>query len=182
MILIAAGLSMDSFAVSVTSGMIIKKFKLHNVTKISVFFAFFQGLMPLIGWFAGIGVHKYIESFDHWLAFVLLLFLGCKMLFEGLKKEEEKKDFNPLDNLVLSGLSIATSIDALIIGINFALLGTEIIRPVVIIALTTFLFSFIGVWSGIKFGNRYNFRAEIIGGIVLIGIGLKILMEHTILK
>lgn len=176
-ILIAIGLSMDSLAVSIASGVTIKYFKLKNVFKIAIFLAMFQGLMPVVGWAAGIGFKQYIESYDHWIAFLLLSFLGVKMIVDG-NKEDEKNPCNPLKMAVLIGLSIATSIDALAVGVSFAFLNISIITPVLIIGLTTFLVSVSGLYLGIKIGAKYDFKIELIGGIILIGIGIKILIEH----
>jgi manganese efflux pump family protein len=178
-ILIAIGLSMDSLAVSIASGVSIKCFKIKDILKIAFFLAIFQGIMPLVGWFAGVGFKQYITEIDHWIAFGLLSYLGIKMIIDGFKSNQEK-DCNPLKFPVLIGLSIATSIDALAVGISFAFLNISILIPVLIIGITTFLFSFLGVLVGIRFGQKYNFRIEIIGGIILVGIGVKILLEHTI--
>jgi len=177
---IALGLSMDSLAVSVASGISIKFFKLKNVFKIAFFLAFFQGIMPLIGWSAGIGFKHYITPFDHWVAFGLLLFLGIKMIVDGYKNPDGENGCNPLKMAVLLGLSIATSIDALAVGISFAFLDISIITPILIIGITTFLVSLSGILIGIHFGKKFNLRIELIGGIILIGIGIKILLEHTL--
>lgn len=181
-ILIAIGLSMDSLAVSIASGISIKFFKLKNVTKIALYLAFFQGIMPLIGWSAGIGFKHYITAFDHWIAFGLLLFLGIKMIIDGYKDIDDKTNCNPLKMAVLLGLSVATSIDALVVGVSFAFLDVSIISPVFIIGLITFIVSFVGVLFGIRFGKKFNLKIELIGGIILIGIGTKILIEHTLLS
>ncbi len=141
--------------------------------------AFFQALMPLIGWLAGSSFQHYIESFDHWVAFILLLAIGSKMIYEGVKhKNKEKKSFFPASNLMLTGMAIATSIDALIVGIGFGLLEVSIIIPVLIIGGLTFLFSASGVLLGNKIGIRYNSGLEIFGGIILAGLGINILVDH----
>jgi len=176
-ILIAIGLSMDSFAVSVTNGLTIRDLNVKRIITISFSLAIFQALMPLIGWFAGIGIEKYIKEFDHWIAFLLLSFIGVKMIYEGLKKKDIEKD-TELKILVLIGQSFATSIDAFAVGISFAFLNLSIITPVLIIGLITFIVSIIGLQLGKYFGKRIRKSAEIIGGIVLLGIGFKILIEH----
>lgn len=181
-ILIALGLSMDSLAVSITCGMILKRFQIKHILRISLFMGLFQGIMPLIGYMAGISFQKYIESFDHWIAFGLLTYLGGKMLYEGIcSKDEDAKSIDPTKAVTLLGLAIATSIDALAVGLSFALLKIEVIEPVIIIGFTTFLLSFIGAAFSSKFGHRINLKMEIIGGIILIGIGIKILVEHLFL-
>jgi len=176
-ILISIGLSMDSFAVSVTNGLTIRDLNVKRIITISFSLAIFQALMPLIGWFAGIGIVKYIKEFDHWIAFLLLSFIGAKMIYEGLKKNDIEKD-TELKILVLIGQSFATSIDAFAVGISFAFLNLSIITPVLIIWLITFIVSIIGLQLGKYFGKRIRRSAEIFGGIVLLGIGFKILIEH----
>jgi len=177
LILIAVGLSMDSFAVSVTNGLTIRNLNVKRILTISFFLAFFQSLMPLIGWFAGIGIEKYIKEFDHWIAFLLLLLIGGKMIYEGLQKNDSEKD-TELKILTLIGQSFATSIDAFAVGISFAFLNLSIITPVLLIGLVTFLASILGLQLGKYFGKRIGKSVEIFGGIVLIGIGVKILIEH----
>jgi manganese efflux pump family protein len=178
-LLIAIGLSIDSFAISVSSGLNIRRFKIRKVLRISFFLAMFQAVMPVLGWFAGSGIEKSIKAFDHWIAFTLLTLLSVKMFYEGLKKEEDKKYFNPIKWSNLVSMSIATSIDALVIGLSFGLLHSKIFIPVVIIGITTFIISFTGVYIGVSFRKRYNVsRIEILGGLILLGIGIKILIEH----
>ncbi len=176
-IIIAIGLSMDSFAVSVINGLTIKELNAKRILLISFSLAFFQALMPLIGWFAGIGIEKHIKEYDHWIAFLLLTFIGVKMIYEGLKKNDAEKD-TELKILTLIGQSFATSIDAFAVGISFAFLNLSIITPVLIIGLITFVVSIIGLQLGKCFGKKIGKSVEIFGGMVLIGIGLKILIEH----
>ena len=176
-ILIAIGLSMDSFAVSVTNGLTIRNLNVKRILTISFSLAIFQALMPLIGWFAGIGVEGYIKDFDHWIAFVLLFFIGVKMVYEGFTKDETAKD-SELQILVLIGQSFATSIDAFAVGLSFALLDISIVTPVLIIGIITFGVSLIGLQLGKYFGKKIGKSVEIFGGIVLMGIGFKILIEH----
>ncbi len=176
-ILIAIGLSMDSFAVSVTNGLTIKDLNVKKVLLISFSLAFFQAMMPLIGWFAGIGIEESIKEYDHWIAFGLLSFIGVKMIYEGLQKDKSEKDIE-LKILTLIGQSFATSIDAFAVGISFAFLSLSIVTPVLVIGLVTFMASIIGLQLGKYIGKRAGKSVEILGGIVLLGIGFKILMEH----
>ena len=176
-ILIAGGLSMDSFAVSIANGLTIKELNAKRILLISFSLAIFQALMPLAGWFAGIGIEKYIKEIDHWIAFALLTIIGLKMIYEGIKKNDIKKD-SELKILTLIGQSFATSVDAFVVGISFALLNVSIIKPILIIGIITFAFSLIGLQLGKYFGKRLGKTVEIFGGIVLIGIGTKILIEH----
>ncbi|MCY6485558.1 manganese efflux pump MntP family protein [Clostridium aestuarii] len=179
-IFIAFGLAMDAFAVSITSGIIIKNLKIKNALKISFYFGGFQALMPLIGWAIASKFRNYIIIFDHWIAFIFLGLIGGKMIYEAITSKEDKATFNPLKDTVLLFLAIATSIDALIVGISFALLKVFIIEAISIIGLITFVISFVGVLIGKKCGELLKKRAEITGGIVLILIGTKTLIEHLI--
>ena len=174
--LIGVGLSMDAFAVSICKGLSMKKIKKRDVFIIALFFGGFQALMPFIGWFLGKGFESYITSIDHWIAFILLGIIGGKMLIDGIKAEddEETGEFK-LDLKELFLLAIATSIDALAVGITFTFLNYPIVECMSIIGCTTFIISFIGVYIGKIFGSKYEHKAEIAGGIILIVIGLKIL-------
>lgn len=178
---IALGLSMDAFAVSVTSGITIKNLKIRHAAKIAFFFGFFQLIMPVAGWLAGLSLRNFISGLDHWLAFGLLGFVGGKMIWESFKMgpETENKP-NPLDFAVLLMLSIATSIDALAVGLTFSFLNVSIAMPVLIIGLVTFLMSLAGVFIGERFGHIFENKIETAGGIILTGIGVKILLEHTL--
>jgi len=169
---------MDSFAVSVTSGLMIKKVNLSGFLKFCFVLALFQAMMPVIGWLLGKELKVYIESSDHWIAFSLLLLIGGKMIWEGSKKGEKKKKFDPLNNIILLGLGLATSIDALVVGLSFGFLDVTIIYPVLIIGITTFVITVCGLFLGGKLHKGVNLRIEIFGGIVLIGIGIKILIQH----
>ncbi len=175
--LIAIGLCFDSFAVSVSTGLIIKDIKISQTLKVATFLGFFQALMPFLGWLVGKKLKEYIANFDHWIAFALLLIIGGKMIFESMKNEEEKT-FNPLKIIVLIGISIATSIDAFVVGITFGLLNISILLAVLIIGFVTFSVGILGIYIGRKTGNRFGNKMEIFGGIVLILIGIKILIEH----
>jgi putative Mn2+ efflux pump MntP len=176
-IFIAVGLSMDSFAVSISNGLTLRNLNLSKSILIASSLAFFQAMMPLLGWFAGNGVEEYIQEIDHWVAFILLAFIGGKMVYEGLQKGEEISA-TELNGFTLIGQSIATSIDAFAVGISFAVLGYEITKTVIIIGLVTFIFSMLGLQLGKLFGKRLGKSVEIFGGLVLIGIGVKILFEH----
>jgi len=180
-VLIAIGLSMDSFAISLTNGLTIRDLNVERTLTISFSLAVFHTIMPLIGWFAGISIEKYITEFGHWVAFLLLSFIGLKMIYEGIKKKTAVMD-SELKILTLIGQSFATSIDALAVGISFALLKLSIIKPILIIGLITFLVSLIGLQVGKYIGKRIGKTAVVFGGIVLVGIGLKILLEHLYLQ
>lgn len=183
--LIGVGLSMDAFAVAITKGITMKELNVKNAVKIAGFFGIFQGIMPLIGWLVGVRFSVYVEKFDHWIAFILLAFIGGKMVYEAYKNEDEcavavvsdKEEVLNYKELLL--LAIATSIDALAVGVSFAFLQVEIIKSVILIGITTFAISFIGVVMGRKLGCLFQKGAEIFGGIILMLIGLKILFEHT---
>lgn len=170
-------LSMDAFAVSVTKGITLKKIDLLKATKIAFSFALFQGIMPLIGWLFGINFELYIRSIDHWIAFFLLSFLGLKMIVEIIKSDDNSST-SYLDNKELIVLSIATSIDALAVGITFAFLNIDIISVCISISTITFLVCFIGILIGKKIGSVFKDYAQIIGGVILILIGLNILNNH----
>lgn len=182
-IFIAIGLAADSFAVSVSSGAIIEKLRLRHAMRIALFFGFFQGLMPWVGWKIGSLAAVFIRSVDHWLAFVILSFIGGKMIYESRKLTEDvEKTVNPLHLYVLFSLAIATSIDALAVGVTFSFLDISIIEPVVIIGIVTFIFSLAGTYIGEFFGHVFEDKIELAGGVILIGIGCKILIEHTLLQ
>jgi putative Mn2+ efflux pump MntP len=181
-LLIAIGLSMDSLAVSIAAGTLSCKVKNYKrlFLKLALYMGFFQGFMPLVGWLIGSTFHKQIESFDHWIAFILLFLIGGKMILEGIKGNPEEKKMNCNSHKTLIFLALATSIDALAVGVSFAMLDISILFPVIIIGITTLIFSLIGSFFGFKFGNKMNLKIEIIGGLILIGVGLKILLEHTL--
>ncbi|NJM87051.1 MAG: manganese efflux pump [Hydrococcus sp. RU_2_2] len=180
MVLMALGLSADAFAVSMSSGLLIKNIKLNKALKIALFFGGFQALMPLIGWAAGLTFRDFFEQFDHWIIFILLGFLGVKMIYEALQDEEEKK-FNPLDPYTLLLLATATSLDALAAGLGLSVIKTPIILAVTAIGFITFSLCFIGVFIGHKFGSLFSQKVEILGGVILIFIGSKILLEHLMI-
>ena len=179
-IFIAFGLAMDAFAVSITSGLAIKHLKINNALKIAIFFGAFQAIMPLIGWLAGLTLRDFISGIDHWIAFGILSFIGCKMIYESIKIKSYQKEINPLNVYVLLILSIATSIDALAIGLSFAFLKIFIVTPAIVIGAVTFLLSFLGTFVGNRFGHFFENKIEIAGGLILIVIGIKILIEHLV--
>ena len=177
-ILIAVGLSMDAFAVSVCKGLKMKTIDYGRTLLIGLFFGGFQAIMPLIGWLVGFKFQRHIESFDHWIAFLLLAFIGGKMIYESFKPDEDDSP-DTLNISELFILAIATSIDALAVGIAFAMLkDINIFFSVAVIGLITFILSVIGVLAGNKFGAVYKNKAELAGGIILVILGLKILLEH----
>ena len=181
------GLSMDAFAISLAKGFCIKDQASKKALKVSLFFGIAQGVMPLIGWFLGSYFENYIKSIDHWVAFILLCFIGGKMLYESFcGKEEEPLDCDihgdDFKNKDLFVLAIATSIDALAVGVSFALLSVDIFQASSIIAILTGIICFIGVYLGKVFGNLFNKYAEILGGSLLIVMGIKILFEHIFLS
>lgn len=179
--LIGAGLAMDAFAVSVCKGLCMKKVDKKQTLIIGLFFGGFQALMPSVGWTLGTQFEQYIVSIDHWIAFILLSFIGGKMIREALSKEEEETcgaNGGKLDLKELLILAVATSIDALAVGITFAFLKYPIVEAVSIIGVLTFFIAVAGVYIGNIFGSKYKKKAELAGGTILVLIGLKILMEH----
>jgi putative Mn2+ efflux pump MntP len=177
-LLIAAGLSMDSLAVSIAGGAVIRDCRLRHVFKIALVMALFQGGLTWIGYLLGTGFEQYITSFDHWIAFGLLSYLGVRMICEEVTEKDDKRTFNLLNNKTLIGMSLATSIDALAVGLSIAMLGNPIAWQALIIGLGTFVASALGIYTGSHFGKRINLRSYLIGGIILIAIGVKILAEH----
>lgn len=177
--LVATGLAMDAFAVSVCKGLCMDKINYKQTAIIALFFGGFQGIMPLLGWLLGTQFEQYITKYDHWIAFGLLTLIGGKMIYEALKPDEEEIVCTvSLDIKELFVLAIATSIDALAVGITFAFLQVNIVWAVLLIAGITFVIAFLGVIIGNKFGAKYKNKAELAGGIILILIGLKIVLEH----
>ena len=179
LLLIAVGLSMDAFSVSICKGLTTKRFSWRMALVCGLWFGFFQALMPTIGYFLGAQFQEFIEAYDHWIAFGLLFLIGANMIREAVWGEkEEGKDNDSLDFKTMFLLAIATSIDALAVGVSFACIQVKLWSSVVIIGITTFLFSVLGVKIGHVFGSKYEKSAGILGGIILILIGLKILLEH----
>ena len=181
LVLIAVGLSMDAFAVSICRGLGMRELNMRTAAVLALFFGGFQALMPLIGWALGTQFMWLIEPVDHWVAFVLLAFIGGKMLWEALHEEEDEvagEDTSRIDLREFLVLAVATSIDALAAGISFAALNVDIVASVSLIGVITFCLSFVGVAVGHYFGARYEKPASVVGGVVLILIGLKVLLEH----
>ena len=179
LLLIAIGLSMDAFSVSVCKGLTTKRFSWRMALICGLWFGFFQILMPTIGYFLGAQFQEFIEAYDHWIAFGLLFLIGANMIREAVWGKEEKGEGNgALDFKTMFLLAIATSIDALAVGVSFACIQVKIWSSVLVIGLTTFAFSVLGVKIGNVFGTKYEKSAGIIGGIILILIGLKILLDH----
>ena len=176
LLLIAVGLSMDAFAVSVCKGLSVKKVGVKHAALAGLYFGGFQFLMPVIGYLLGFRFESVIESIDHWVAFVLLAFIGGNMIKESFGKAEELNDDFGVKTMLL--MAIATSIDALAVGITFAFLEVQILPAAGLIGVTTFLLSFVGIYIGNAFGARYKSKAELAGGIILVLIGVKILLEH----
>lgn len=177
LILLSIGLGMDACAVSICKGLKMKTIDCRYTVLIALFFGGFQGMMPLIGWALGKQFAKYIENVDHWIAFVLLLIIGIKMISEAFQKEQDSCPIS-YDIKELFILAVATSIDALAVGVSFAFLKTNILLAVSLIGVITFILSLLGVAVGNRFGIRYKSKAELLGGVILIAIGVKILMEH----
>lgn len=184
--MLAVALAMDCFTVSIVSGVIMRKFILGIVIQMAILFGVFQALMPLIGWLATSHFSQQLESIDHWIAFALLAFIGGKMIKESFEDDEEEKHFNPRNLNTQLLLAVATSIDALAIGISFACTGykqlSQIVYPLVVIGIVSFVFSLFGDMLGVRFGKSITRRLkpELLGGIILIVIGIKILVTHLI--
>ncbi len=178
LLILAIGLSMDAFAVSVCKGLALKKLELKNMAIVGLWFGGFQALMPSIGYFLGVQFKNQITAIDHWIAFVLLGIIGANMIKEACSKDDEEEVKANLDVKTMFMLAIATSIDALAVGITFAFLSVNLVHAVTFIGITTFILSAVGVGIGNIFGTKYKAKAEITGGIILILLGIKILLEH----
>jgi manganese efflux pump family protein len=181
-ILLAIGLSMDAVAVSVSSCITTREMKTRHALKMAFFFGAFQAFMPIIGWLAGIEFRNLIQNFDHWIAFGLLALIGGKMIFNSFKINCETSPNNPMNLSALLALSIATSIDALAVGVSFGVLKINILTAISIIGFITFALSFIGAKIGKHLGCRFGSKIEFVGGVILVGIGAKILVEHLLNK
>lgn len=182
LLLMGIGLAMDAFAVSICKGLAMRKVNKKQCFVIALFFGGFQALMPAIGWLLGSRFEQYIVSVDHWIAFILLGFIGGKMIWEAIREKEDQDIVEQLDPPLnikeLLVMAVATSIDALAVGITFAFLGTPILEASLIIGVTTFVICVIGVYVGNFFGSKYKRKASIAGGIILVLLGIKILLEH----
>lgn len=181
--LTALALAMDSFTVAITAGLILKRIQLRHFLTIAFFFGAFQALMPLVGWAGSLYFHKFIEHFDHWVAFAILVFLGIKMIREGIQGDEEHS-FDPTKLGTILVLAIGVSIDALAVGISFTCIGMDTLAviafPLVAIALASFVLALGGCFIGSLVGNKLKFPVEPLGGVVLIILGIKILCEHLV--
>ena len=182
LLLMGVGLSMDAFAVSICKGLSMRKVNKKQCLVIGLFFGGFQALMPFIGWVLGSQFEQYITSIDHWIAFILLGFIGGKMVVEAIREKDEAVEVGkmdpPLDFKEMFILAIATSIDALAVGITFAFLNTPILEAITIIGITTMIISIVGVVIGNYFGGKYKHKAELVGGIILVLLGVRILIQH----
>ena len=176
-VLFAVGLAMDAFAVSIAKGIVIKHQRQKKALLLASFFGGFQMLMPVIGWLAGTSLEAVITGIDHWIAFGLLTFIGSKMIYDSIRKEDgEKEESLRLHSLIT--LATATSIDALMVGLSFAFLQTQILAPILVIGLITFLLSLTGFFFGCGIGRIFGNRIRIVGGLILLAIGMRILFEH----
>jgi len=179
-IVIAIGLAMDAFAVSIVSGSVYRQLHIKHALRMAAFFGGFQALMPLIGSLAGLSAKDYIIDYDHWVAFVILGAVGGKMIYESFKIKSVENNYDPASIVVLLFLSVATSIDALAVGLTLSLITHSIVLAVTVMGLITFVLSYLGVWIGKRFGHFFENKIEILGGLILIGLGIKILIEHLL--
>jgi len=178
---IAVGLAMDAFAVSIGVGLNTPHVSWRTTFRLSWHFGLFQALMPIVGWLAGLSVERWISGIDHWIAFGLLVAIGGKMIYQAIWGDEEVRAAkDPTRGASLVVLSVATSIDALAVGLSLALLGVQIWYPAVVIGIVAFAFTAVGLHLGRRFGSLFGRRMEIIGGLILIGIGVKILVDHLL--
>jgi putative Mn2+ efflux pump MntP len=177
-IVVAIGLAMDTFAVSIVTGAAYKQLHIRHTLRMAGFFGGFQAFMPLVGYLAGLSLKQYMQNYDHWIAFGILTAVGIKMIYESFKIEEEKNTPDPANLFVVLALAVATSIDALAVGVTISLITNFIALAVLIIGSVTFALSFAGVYIGKKFGHFFEGKIEIIGGLILIALGLKILFQH----
>ena len=176
-VLIGLSLAMDAFAVSICKGLSMKKMNWKSAIIISLYFGIFQAFMPVVGYFLGSTFESYVTNIDHWIAFILLSLIGGNMIKESFDSEDKKKN-DKIDFKTMIVLAIATSIDALAIGITFAFFEVNLLLSISIIGIITFLLSIIGVKIGNKFGDKYQNKAEFVGGLILVLLGIKILLEH----
>ena len=177
-IALAVSLAMDTFAVSIVTGAAYKELHIRHTLRMAGFFGGFQAFMPAIGYLAGLTVSEYISDYDHWVAFAILAAVGLKMIYESFKIKEERKAMHPANIAMLLALAIATSIDALAVGITLSLITKQIAEAIAVIGIVTFGMSCAGVYIGKKFGHFFESGIEAIGGLVLIGLGIKILLQH----
>ncbi len=176
-LLLGIGLAMDAFAVSICKGLSMKKMNWKAAMIIALYFGIFQAIMPMVGYFLGTTFESFVTTFDHWIAFILLALIGGNMIKESFDNEDEKKN-DKIDFKTMIVLAVATSIDALAVGITFAFFDVNLLLAVSIIGVITFIISIFGVKIGNKFGDKYQNKAELMGGIILVLLGIKILLEH----
>jgi manganese efflux pump family protein len=177
-ILLGVGLSFDSFAVAVSCGVMKQEIRFQQAIPIALSLAFFQALFPLLGWFAGTTLHHWMEFLDHWIAFVLLALVGIKMIAEGIRSKGKPWYFDPFRKRIIISLSVATSIDALVVGLSFGFLNMPILFPVIIIGVITFVASMLGMLFGKNISPGFTRESFILGGVILLGMGIKILADH----
>lgn len=183
LILTAIALAMDCFAVSIVCGMVMKRLQFWPMMKIAFFFGLFQAMMPCIGWLCGTQFYHYICHIDHWIAFGILVFLGIRMIINDLKADDDEDcHINPYRIKMILTMAVATSIDALAVGLSFSMVQVNLWQSVISIGVTSFLLSWIGMLLSVFVGKKLNLKAELIGGIILIIIGLRILIEHLFIK
>ena len=180
-LLIGIGLSFDSFAVSVSCGLMKREIRFIQAIVVAGCLAFSQAIFPVIGWLIGNAIKGMISSVDHWIAFGLLVFIGIRMIIEGVKPDGKLRKFNPFEFKTLIGLSVATSIDALVVGVSFGFLDMQILFPIVVIGAVTFFASMLGMLFGKNIPAKRSHQSLILGGIILTIIGLKILVEHLLI-
>ncbi len=176
-LLLGVGLAMDAFAVSICKGLSMKKMNWKNAVIIALYFGVFQALMPLIGYFLGVTFESLVTTFDHWIAFILLSLIGGKMIKESFDREDDKEN-DKVDLKTMVVLAVATSIDALAVGITFAFFDVNLMLAISSIGIITFIISILGVKIGNRFGDKYQSKAELMGGVILVLLGIKILLEH----
>ena len=175
---LALALAMDAFAVALGTGAVLSRLTGRHLFRLGFHFGLFQALMPVIGWLAGLTIMQWVEAWDHWIAFSLLTIIGGRMIYEAFSDEEKTDDRDPTKGLSLVLLSIATSIDALAVGFSLSVIGVSIWMPALVIGLVAGVLTIAGMLLGSRIGNRWGSRVEIFGGVVLIAIGIKILIEH----
>jgi putative Mn2+ efflux pump MntP len=175
---LALALAMDAFAVALGTGAVLSSLTGRHLFRLGFHFGLFQALMPVIGWLAGLTIIQWVEAWDHWIAFSLLAIIGGRMIYEAFSDEEKANDRDPTKGLSLVLLSIATSIDALAVGFSLSVIGVSIWMPALVIGLVAGVLTIVGMLLGGRIGDRWGTRVEIFGGLVLIAIGIKILIEH----
>ncbi len=177
---IGVALAMDCFAISVATGITVKKLHLAHALRIALFFGGFQAIMPTAGFYAGKGVAQFVSGWDHWVVFAVLAFIGGRMIYESFKMKRAEESRNILNFLTLLVLSVVTSLDALAVGFSFALMRDSILVPVLVIGLVTFTLSLVGMAIGERLGHFFERKIEALGGLILVAIGVKILLEHLL--